>query len=378
MLRFIAKPSRAIAFSSLLSLAAAPLLAQEAPLYRVKCGNEGFIDKAGHIWEADAHYVGGGTFKADSAIAAVDNAYIYGTERFNNPNDGNLKYTFPVRAGDYKVILHFAEIWDGAYEIGKRVFDVHINGTAVIQDLDVFAQVGANTPLVLDFLSTAVDGKIDVEFFNKAGHAKIAGIEVLPVNPYRASAAPYRIFCGGGDWMDPQGNWWEGDGHYSSGSTFFTRDPVTGTDMSYLYQSERWNGSGDMAYSFDVAPGPYLVRLHFAEIYFSEAGKRIFDVDINGTNVIQALDLAADPGPDIAVVKEFAAEAVEGKVIVSFRNQVQNAKIAGIEILPAATVSARPDAGLAIGRKAGGGGSVDLQGRRLRGKTAQGYRIPAR
>lgn len=370
----IAGPLKALAFTAALAWLPAHAGA-EAPSYRVKCGAGGFMDKAGHLWEADAHYEGGATFRGDSAILGSDDPYLYETERWNDPNAGNLKYVFPVRAGEYKIYLHFAEIWDGAWAVGKRVFDVHINGTAVAQDLDVFAQAGANTPLVLDFLAAAQEGKIIVEFFNKSGHAKIAGIEVLPLNPPRATSAPYRIFCGGDDWIDPQGNWWEGDGHFNSGSTFFSRAAVSGTDMSYLYQSERWNGQGDLAYSFDVAPGPYTVRLHFAEIYFDSAGQRVFDVDINGTNVIQGLDLAADPGPDIAVVKEFNITA-DARIVIAFRNQIENAKISGIEILPAEPVSARKAVTRPGARVPFAGSYVDIRGRRL-GAKPYGYRIRA-
>ena len=329
--------------TTLLILAIASVSAQTGILYRVKCGNEGFVDKSGHIWEGDAHYEGGQTFSADSAIMNTDIPYLYQSERWNDAVGGNLKYTFPVMTGNYKVVLHFAEIWNGAFTVGQRVFDVQINGTAVVQDLDVFAQAGADTPLILDYLSAAVDGKITVEFINKAGNAKIAGIEVLPQDPPRAIAAPYRIHCGGEDFIDPQGNHWEGDSHFSYGNNFVSANPVAGTDKSFLYQTERWNpgDQGDLAYSFDVAPGEYTVRLHFAEIFFTSAGQRVFDVDINGTNVIQSLDLAADPGPGTAVVKEFTAVAQEGKITVSLKNQIEHAKIAGIEILSGASTRAR-------------------------------------
>jgi hypothetical protein len=326
-----------------LSLGISLPAAQEAALYRVSCGGDGFVDPSGHFWEPDSHYEGGQTFSADSAILNTDVPQLYQRERWLDPDIGGLKYVFPVRAGDYKVILHFAEIWDGAFAAGQRVFDVQINGTTVAADLDVFAQVGADTPLIMDFLTTAVDGNIAVEFLNKVGNAKIAGIEVLPTNPPRATTAPYRIHCGGEDYIDPQGNWWEGDGHYSSGGIYFVSSPVSNTDMSLLYQTERWSdpGQGDLSYSFDVAEGGYTVRLHFAEIYFQDPGMRVFDVDINGKNVITGLDLAADPGPYSAAVKEFVAPSQDGKIVVSFRNGTEHAKISGIEILPSAPVRNR-------------------------------------
>lgn len=43
------------------------------------------------------------------------------------------------RAGDYSVVLKFAETyWQ---EPGKKVFHVHINGIPAIMDLDIYAKV---------------------------------------------------------------------------------------------------------------------------------------------------------------------------------------------------------------------------------------------
>lgn len=343
MISHVSRRAYGSAFALCLALSTSNGMAQEAALYRVKCGGDGFLDKQGHIWEADAHYEGGQTFAADSAIANTDIPYLYQSERWNDATLGNLKYTFPVRPGDYKVILHFAEIYDGAFAVGQRVFDVSINSTVVAPDLDVFAQVGPRAPLDLDYLAQAQEGKITVEFANKAGNAKIAGIEVLPTNPPRTSSAPYRIHCGGEDYIDPKGNWWEGDGHYANGSTFASNAPISGTDMPFLYQTERWNNvdAGDLTYSFDVEPGDYVVMLHFAEIFFTSPGQRTFDVDVNGTTVLPGLDIANEVGPNAALVKELTASAQDGKITLAFHNGAQNAKISAIEVLPASSVKTR-------------------------------------
>ncbi len=325
---------------AVLVIASVPF-AQEGALFRVSCGGEGFVDKAGHIWESDAHYEGGQTFSADSAIVNTDMPTLYQHERWNDATPGNLKYTFNVRAGDYRVNLHFAEIYPGDFATGMRVFDVKLNDSFVAQDLDIFAQAGADTPLILDYLTTAQEGKITVEFLNKVGNAKISGIEIIPQNPFRAVAAPYRIHCGGDDYIDPQGAYWEGDGHYTGGAIYVTANTVASTDKSFLYQTERYNGSGDLAYSFDVNPGDYSVRLHFAEIFFQTAGMRVFGVDINGASAVDNLDVAAEAGPNTALMKEFSATAQDGKIIIGFRNGVENAKISGIEILPGAPVGIR-------------------------------------
>ncbi|MDB5051070.1 MAG: type sorting protein [Fibrobacteres bacterium] len=332
--------------------------AQLGALFHVNCGGEAFADKNGHFWESDAHFEGGSTFSSDSAILNTDMPALYQTERWNDTAKGALKYTFNVRPGAYKISLHYAEIFTGAFALGKRVFDVKINDSIVAADMDIFAQAGANTPLVLDYLTNDVDGKITVGFTDKVLNAKISGIEVIPQNPYRATAAPYRIHCGGEDYIDPQGNYWEGDGHYSNGATYASANVVANTDKSILYQTERYNGSNDLVYAFDVAEGAYDVKLHFAEIFFQTAGQRVFSIDINGASAAENFDIAAEAGPNTALVKEFTANAVDGKITIGFRNGVENAKISGIEIMEASPTRNR----IATGAKLSDGFAVKALG----------------
>ena len=74
----------------------------------------------------------------------------------------------------------------------------------------------------------------------------------------------------------------------ATGNTVFTTsssinmtDPSvpTGTPMA-VFQSERWDapGSPEMTWSFPVTAGQYQVKLFFAEIYFTAAGQRTFNV----------------------------------------------------------------------------------------------------
>jgi hypothetical protein len=332
--------NRGIASGALLATLAgmSSLFAQESAIYRINCGGEAFVDKAKHFWAADGHYEGGQTFFADSAIVNTDIPNLYQTERWNDVSVGNLKYTFEVRAGDYKVNLHFAEVYDVAFATGKRVFDVVINGSTVTSDLDVFAQAGARAPLIIDYLVTAASGKVTIELMNKVGNAKISGIEVLPRNPPRAATVPYRIRCGGDDYIDPKGNWWEGDGHFTGGNVYVSTHTVGGTDMSMLYQAERF---GEAAYSFDVPEGSYDIALHFAEVFFQTAGQRVFSVDINGASAIENLDVLSEAGANTALIKTFTVPAVGGKITIGLRNGIENAKISAIEIMPAGTVRNR-------------------------------------
>lgn len=312
-----------------------------APPYRIHCGGESLFDSQGNFWEADGHYTGGQTFGTDSTVTSTDTPALYKTERWN---DASLSYSFNVPAGDYTVRLHFAEIYDADFVAGTRVFDVAINGTTVAQGLDVFAEAGADVALIKEYTATAADGKIEIAFTNVVGNAKVSAIEVLGAPAPHATTAPYRINAGSNsDFTDADGNLWESDSHYTNGSTFWSNTPVSGTTMSQIYQSERWNNLdiAPLVYSFPVDEGTYLVRLHFAEIFFTNVNDRIFNVNVNGDMAVENLDLINEAGPNVAVIKEYSATPKDGAITIDFTNSIQNAKISAIEILPASAAGAR-------------------------------------
>ena len=82
--------------------------------------------------------------------------------------------------------------------------------------------------------------------------------------------------------------------------------------------------------------GSYTVRLHFAEIYWNGPGRRLFNVAINGTQVLTNFDIfAAAGGKDRAIVKPFNAVAdAQGTITIASTTVPNNAKVSGIEVLP--------------------------------------------
>jgi beta-glucanase (GH16 family) len=101
-----------------------------------------------------------------------------------------------------------------------------------------------------------------------------------------------------------------------------------------VYQTQR---DGVFTYTIPgmVAGSTHSVLIHFAEIYFSAAGDREFNVAINGTNVLTNFDqFAAAGGKDIAVVKTFTATAnSSGQIVIAFTDgAVNQPSVAGLEI----------------------------------------------
>lgn len=119
-----------------------------------------------------------------------------------------------------------------------------------------------------------------------------------------ATEEVWRINCGADfDYTDPSGAWWMQDEAYGSlfrwgytsewTSTSVYSEPIEGTVSDAVYQTNRF---GAVAYGVEVPSGTYRVRLMFSEPYFSEPGKRVFDVALEGTTYWQNVDIFAWAG----------------------------------------------------------------------------------
>lgn len=150
---------------------------------------------------------------------------------------------------------------------------------------------------------------------------------------------PLHIVCGDeqpvGDFV-PDPNITDGDMNHS-GDSVDTSAPHAAPEG--VYQGERYGS--DFSYVLPVPRGgPYLVRLHFAEVFDRGAGQRVEDISINGREVLPRLDIFAAAGADKALVKEFpnVSPDADGNIVIhvaaSPNSPDQNAKISGIEVLP--------------------------------------------
>jgi len=153
-----------------------------------------------------------------------------------------------------------------------------------------------------------------------------------------------RVNAGGSAFTDALGQRWDPDTPYlysAQGGTFqrsATLD-ILGTTNDELYRSERyfnkWVEPGiPYGYQIPVAKsGSYRVRLHFAEIYHTTAGKRKFSVMLEGAIVLNNLDLVDQVGAATAFVYESVVEITDGAVNIQLIADIDNGKISGVEIL---------------------------------------------
>lgn len=163
------------------------------------------------------------------------------------------------------------------------------------------------------------------------------GETTVPVSMTVGEAISYHINAGGTDYTDGSGTEWEADRSYTTGGygyvggkTYATSDPISGTDDDALFQSERW---GMSSYRFDVPDGRYDIELLFAEVYYKYTNKRLFDVSIEGSAVLSALDLVVEAGHDVALRYEFTEiEVTDGRLDIGFTVLKDAAKISGIGV----------------------------------------------
>lgn len=122
-------------------------------------------------------------------------------------------------------------------------------------------------------------------------------------------------------------------GAASSSGNVIDTSAVTNPAPQAVYQSERF---GNFTYTIPgFNPGaPYTVRLHFAEFFWTMAGQRVFNVSINGTQVLTNFDIIAAAGAaNKAIVEQFNVNAnSSGQFVIQYTTVKDNAKSSGIEI----------------------------------------------
>ncbi|MCB0837379.1 MAG: T9SS type A sorting domain-containing protein, partial [Bacteroidetes bacterium] len=122
--------------------------------------------------------------QTDATVPASTPLEIFQSERFDPRSGGNMEWDFPVSdSGDYEVRLYFADGYSGTNTPGKRIFSVEIEGTIVLPDYDIVADVGHAIGTMKTFLGTVNDGNLDINFLIGAKSTPIiSGIEILSIS----------------------------------------------------------------------------------------------------------------------------------------------------------------------------------------------------
>jgi hypothetical protein len=147
---------------------------------RMVAQDRAYTDSNEHVWLPENYWMGGQTGFHSAIIDGTGDRELYGRERF-----GNFSYAIPVDAGEYAVTLHFAETYWGGENpggggVGSRVFEVLGNGIALIRNLDIYKEAGADRALVKTFhhMKPNAQGKILLSFVPVHNYASLCAVEV--------------------------------------------------------------------------------------------------------------------------------------------------------------------------------------------------------
>ncbi|SIR18623.1 Di-glucose binding within endoplasmic reticulum [Haladaptatus litoreus] len=215
---------------------------EETVRYRVNVGGQRIaMSDGGPDWEQDseqrpsrfgnARQSGSHTNTTSDQIATTPSVpsgtpeAVFQSRRYDadNPNDFSdnteMQYRFPVEDGRYVVRLYFVESyfgnsgWNDYDEKGPRKFDVEIEGQRVLDDYDMYEELGHDRGTVKSFAVEPQDGAIDVRFIHEIEDPMLSGIEVVRVDG-NGNAQNDRTGNGDGDWNngnDENDGWDDGD-----------------------------------------------------------------------------------------------------------------------------------------------------------------------
>ncbi|MGN9915095.1 S8 family serine peptidase [Micromonospora palomenae] len=191
-------------------------------------------------------------------------------------------------------------------------------------------------------LSPGTYHKAKVRVASASGRQPVLVIPVTLVVPSYALA----INAGGqAGRTDVEGQTWSPDQPWAAGGAGYlgnsnrqsTSSPITGTNDPARFADLR---EGMYEYRVDgLSDGVYTVELDFAEVRRQAPDKRVFDVLLEGQEVLPSLDVAGEVGSFAALTRSYTVRVTDGQLNVRFVTH----KGYGQPILNALRVTNRPD-----------------------------------
>jgi PKD repeat protein len=221
------------------------------------------------------------------------------TDRWNFELHQKLAF-FPWAGGSQVPASEIGELPNDIFQLGRS------SGTTGTVDPTVLFRINAGGPL-LNSIDNGPNWQADT-----------SSTSTLRNSGSVTSTAPDSLATPRNDATVPKGD--------------FDRPPAA------LWTTERNDpaGGNEMQWNLNVAAGtPIQVRLYMANraTATNNAGERIFDVDLDGVNVIDDLDLTQQVGHDVGTMRAFDIVS-DGQVNILFRHgTVSNPLINGIEIV---------------------------------------------
>jgi hypothetical protein len=135
-------------------------------------------------------------------------------------------------------------------------------------------------------------------------------------------------------------NWFSGGTTYTTSASVDVSGLGSGAPPAAVFQSERY---GNFTYTIPnrTPNSAYTVTLYFVESYVTSSGARLFNVSINGSQVLSSFDIYATAGgSNRAIARTFNATANgSGQIVIQFSSVTQNPKVNAISVVPGGSSS---------------------------------------
>eukprot|EP00172_Hildenbrandia_rubra_P001785 Plantae.Rhodophyta-Hildenbrandia_rubra.ctg2380.p1 GENE.Plantae.Rhodophyta-Hildenbrandia_rubra.ctg2380~~Plantae.Rhodophyta-Hildenbrandia_rubra.ctg2380.p1 ORF type:complete len:691 (-),score=112.57 Plantae.Rhodophyta-Hildenbrandia_rubra.ctg2380:2020-4092(-) len=264
---------------------------------------------------------------AVAGAPAINRQNVFNSE---GHSDEELELKIPVPAGNYKVTLQWSEHY---YEAaGERVFDVDVNGMT-LTDLDVFALVGGETAHEHSFIVAATDS-ITIKETPKISRVFLNGIIIeettlSPVAPFElklsswTSPADDYVKLEDSYFVTPRADWF---------IKVYTMDTVANAPANEqnVFNSEG-HSPNPLELKIPVPAGDYYVTLKWSEHYLNAAGARIFDVDVNGEQLLN-LDVWSRAGGKLRAYEYTFQVTATDSIVVKETPKTSRITLNGIHI----------------------------------------------
>ncbi len=268
-----------------------------------------------------------GTFTATSQqVTSSASTIITATATANGSGSAQATLTVnPVATGLTSLTLNPTSVVGGATSTGT----VTLNGFAPAGGMFVALTGNSSNPSV-----ATVPGSVTVPYNTTSNTFQITSSPVtastsvtvtatlngsktttLTVNP-PPSFTPVRINSGGPAYTDSLGQLWKADTGFTGGTPYSVTNTITNTADPTLYKTSRYGPS--FSYAITAPVGTYSVTFKFAEPVWSSAGKRLFNVAINGSAVLSKFDIFAAAGGEFKAIDKTFTVTSSGKITITF------------------------------------------------------------
>jgi hypothetical protein len=259
-----------------------------------------------------------------------DNAQVNGIEILSSssPAPPSAPTGLAATAGNASMILS----WNASP--GATSYNIYC-GTTSGGEGTTPVGTSTTTGFTVTGLTNGTEYFCTVSASNSAGtSAQSNEVSGLPTTGSPPPPSSLQISAGG-----PASGTWVGDEDFTGGLTAAVTNAISTTGVTNpapqsVYQHNRY---GNFTYAIPgfTAGTSYTIRLHFAEEYWTTAGSRVFNVSIDGSQVLTNFDIFAAAGGEYkAVVEQFTEVAPSsGTFTIQFSTVKDNAQVNGIEIL---------------------------------------------